>query len=168
MKRLALIISILLSLPALAAAQGKTISKTGITSTISECGSIEGAEMVRLGRVASAALKGTIRLAAINDPDARAALKLMKGLHGITVLDYEDCSTADKEYISRKLERALSGSEKLLEAKDSGDKMMIYGVVDEKSGTVSDFVLYSPSDCALVCLFGSISMEAMARIASDD
>ena len=168
MKRLVLIISILLYVPAFAATQGNTVSKSGITSVINECRSIEGAELVRLGRVATAALKVTLRTAAIGDRDAREALSVMKGIKGITVLDFEDCSVADKARIARKLERTLSGSEMLMEANDGGDKMMIYGVVDEKSGTVGDFVLYSPSDCALVCLFGTISMDAVAKLASDD
>jgi hypothetical protein len=168
MKRLVLIISILLSVPAFAATQGKTVSKAGITSVINECRSIEGAELVSLGRVATAALKVTLRTAAIGNRDAREALSVMKGIKGITVLDFEDCSVSDKARISRKLGRTLSGSEMLMEANDGGDKMMIYGVVDEKSGTVGDFILYSPSDCALVCLFGTISMEAVAKLASDD
>ena len=44
--------------------------------------------------------------------------------------------------------------------------MKIYGVFDEQSGTVQDFVLYAPSDCALICLFGSISMDAIAQLVS--
>lgn len=168
MKRFLLIISILLSLPALAATQGKTVSKTNLTAALAECRSYEGVELVKLGRAATAALKGAIRLAAIDEPDAREALRLMKGIHGITVMDYEDCSGANRELISRKLEKALSGSDLLIEASDGGDRMRIYGVVDGKSDKVRDFVLYSPSDCALICVFGSISMDAVAKIAAND
>ncbi len=46
--------------------------------------------------------------------------------------------------------------------------MRIYGVVDESADSVKDFVLYTPSDCALICIFGSISMDAVAKIASND
>ena len=124
--------------------------------------------MVELGRAATAALKGAIRLATINDPDGREVLKLMKGIRSITVLNYEDCSQSDRDKISRKLERALSGSEVLIEASDGGEKMRIYGLVDEKTDKVRDFVMYTPSDCALICIFGSISMDAIAKIASND
>lgn len=168
MKRLLLILGILLSFQAYAGTTEKAVSKTRITSVISECRSYNGVELVRLGRVATAALKVVIRSAAIDDPDAREALKLMKGLRGITVMDYEGCSDADKDRISDTLDRALSGSDMLMEAKDEGETMRIYGVVDDKSDTVRDFVLYSPSDCALICFFGSISMETIAKMASDD
>lgn len=168
MKRFLLIAGILLSFSALAGAQGKTVSKTGITTAIAECRMYEGAELVKLGRIATAALKATIRLSSLDDPDAREALRIMKGIKGLTVLDYEDCSQADKARIARKLERALSGSEVLMEASDDGGKMSIYGIVDDRAETVRDFVLYSPSDCSLICIFGSISMDTLAKIASND
>lgn len=168
MKRFLLIIGILLSCQAFAANPGKTVSKARITSILSECRHYEGAEMVRLGRVATSAIKGVIRLSALDDPDAREALSLMKGIHGIMVLSYEECSADDKARITRKLEQAVEGSEMLMEASGDGERMTIYGVVDDNSDKVRDFVLYSPSDCAIICIFGSISMETVARISSND
>ena len=157
MLRLLLIISILLP-----------VSKASITSVISDCRNCEGVEFVHLGRAATGALKIAVRLSAIDDPDAREALRLMRGIHGISILDYSSCSSGDKNRITRRLERALTGSEKLIETSDDGSKMSIYGVVDDEAGTVRDFVLYTPSDNALICIFGSISMDAIAKIASDD
>ena len=168
MKRLVLLFCILLSLPAFARTPAKTVSKTHITAAIAECRLYSGTEMVRLGRLSTAALKGVIRLAALDDPDARKALGLMKGIHGITVLDYADCKAEDREAISGKLERALSGSEMLMEASDEGEKMKIYGLVDDQMESVRDFVLFSPTDCSLICLFGSIPMEALEKVASHD
>ncbi len=170
MKRFLLILSIFLfvSFPASAGTPRKTVSKTLISTTLMDCRRYPGVEMVKLGRIKTAALKGVVRLAAATDPDARDALRLMKGIHGVTVLDYEDCSGADKDRISRRLERALAGSETLMEASDGGEKMRIYGIVDEQGAEVRDFVLYTPSDCALICIFGSLSMETVARIASHD
>jgi hypothetical protein len=168
MKRILLIIGILASLSALAGTRTKTVTSTSIITVISDCRHYEGVEVVNLGRIATAALKGAVRIAAINDPDAREALKIMNGIRGITVLDFEDCSGSDKAIISRRLERALSGSDMLMEASDSGDKMKIYGVMDEKSDKLQNFVMYSPSDCALICIFGSISMDVVAKQAFND
>mgnify|MGYP002623084024 CR=1 FL=1 len=168
MKRLILIISILLPLQAFAAPEGNAVSKSRITAALSEIRNCPGAELVSLGRFQAAALRGVIRLAAAGDPDAREALRLMKGIHGITVLDFEDCSAADKSRISRRLDRALSGSEVLMEASDGGERMRIYALVDESTDTVRDFVLYAPSDCALICIFGSISMDAISKIVADN
>ena len=168
MKRLILIISILLSLQAFTAPAGNAVSRSRITAALSEIRNCPGAELVRLGRLPTAALKGVLRLAAADDPDAREELRLMKGIHGITVLDYEDCSAADKSRISGRLDRALSGSEVLMEASDGGERMRIYALVDESTDTVRDFVLYTPSDCALICIFGSISIDTMAKIVADN
>lgn len=168
MKRLLLVISILIPLSALAGNPGKTVSKTRVMAVISECRRYEGADVVRLGRLATAALKGAVRVASAGDPEAREALKLMKGIHSISIIDFGDCSSADKARISGKLERALSGSEMLMEASDSGERMRIYGLVDEKADKVRDFVLYSPSDCSLICIFGSISLDTVAKLASND
>ncbi len=151
-----------------AAASGKNVSKARIAAAISQCRNYDGVEMVELGRIKTAALKGVIRIAAMGDSDARDALALMKGIHRITILDYEDSSDADKARIEQRLECALSGSEMLMEASDGGDKMRIYGVVEERAEIVRDFVLYAPSDCALICIFGSISMDTIAKITSDD
>ena len=55
-----------------------------------------------------------------------------------------------------------------MEAKDGNDLMQIYGVVDEKTGTVRDFVMHNPSGSSLVCIFGSIPIEKLAKIVSDN
>ena len=168
MKRLLLIICILIPVAAMASTPGKRVSKSRITSFISECRHYDGVEVVRLGRIATGALRGVMRVAAMGDPDVRDALRLMKGVNGVAVFDFEDCSEYDKSRITSRLNRILSGSEVLMEASDGGDKMRIYGVVDESADSVKDFVLYTPSDCALICIFGSISMDAVAKIASND
>ena len=62
----------------------------------------------------------------------------------------------------------LEGSQMLMEAKDGDDKMRIYGIVDEDGEKVSDFILHTPSECAVICILGSISTEAIAKIALDD
>ena len=48
-----------------------------------------------------------------------------------------------------------------MEIKDGGDMCRIYGVVDDAADKLSNFVLYDPSDCTLICLFGTIPMSAV-------
>ena len=169
MKRLLLIILFVsLAMQGFARTGEKTVSKTGVMFAISECRNYEGVELVNLGRISTYALKQTIRFAAKDDPDAREALDLMKGIRRITVMDYEDCPAPVRARISRRLDKALSGSELLMEASDGGDKVRMYGLMDEKTGAIKDFVLFCPSDYSLICIFGSISMDAVAKLASDD
>lgn len=168
MKRILLIICLLLPLSALAGKPSGTVSASKVKSAISQCRDYEGVNWVNLGSFGTAAIKGVVRIAAIGNPDAREAVKLMKGIRRITIMEYEDCSGTDKTRITRKIEKALAGSDMLMEASGDGEKMRIYGVVNEKTDKVKDFVLYVPSSCALICIFGSISMDAIAKLSAHD
>ncbi len=167
MKRILLIAALLLPLLA-PAAFGGNISKNQISTFISECQRYEGVEVVQLGGLATMALKATLKLATVDDPQAREALKLITGIKRISVLSYESCAPAVQAKISRRLDRILDGGDLLMEAKDGNDLMQIYGVVDEKTGTVRDFVMHNPSGSSMVCIFGSIPIEKLAKIVSDN
>lgn len=148
--------------------QGKAAGKPQIYTTIYECRQYEGADYLKLGRFATGAIKGVVRVAGIDDPDVSEAVGLLSDIRGLTVFSYDDCSEEDKASINLKLTNALSDSEVLMEASDSGEKVKIYGTYDERSDIVSDFVIFSPSESALICIKGSVSMDTIARIASDD
>lgn len=166
MKRLLFIIAVLVPLAGFAKTPQKALSKSGIMTAISECKGYQGAEGVHLGRVATSAIKGIMRIAATGDKDAAEALSLMKGVNGISVLDYEDCSASDKASITKRLSSLFSGIDPIIEMVDEGEKTSIYAIVGDKGGTVKDFVLYSPSEESLVCLFGTISVDAVVKLAS--
>ena len=55
-----------------------------------------------------------------------------------------------------------------MEVKDESDTMQMYGIIDEDGESVRDFVLYTPADCALICIFGKVSMDAVAKIIKDN
>lgn len=167
MKKFLLLAAILLPLFAPAAA-GENVSKSKITALISECQRYEGVEIVQLGGLATMALKATLRLATVDDPEAREALKMITGIKRISVLNYEECEPAIRDRISRRLDRVLAGSDLLMETRDGNDLMQIYGVVDDRTGTVRDFVMHNPSDASLICIFGSIPIEKIARVISEN
>ena len=164
-KTIAILFFLILSLSAMA---GKNVSKTQLATLISEYRHYDGVELVQLGSLATSALKTVIRISAKDDPDAAEALQLLNGIRRLTVFEYEDCSPAVKEKITRKLNRILNGSELLMEAKDDGDSMRMYGVMDEKDDTIRDFVLHSPDSCALICIFGKVSMKALSKMMKDN
>ena len=168
MKRIILILTILL-LP-LSVSAGKTVPRTQLSAFINEFRSCEGVELVQLGSLATAGLKAAARMAARadDDPDTAHALALLKGVRRLTVLDYEDSAPAVKEKMNRRLNRLLNRSELLLEAKDGEDAFSLYGVIDDKAGTVRDLVLHSPGSCALICIFGKVSMDAVAKLVENN
>lgn len=162
MKRITLIVLILL-LP-LGAGAGENVSKSRLSSFISEYRYCDGVEVVRLGPLATSAIKATIRISAAGDKDAVQALRALGGVKKVLVFDYEDCRSELKERISRKLDRILDEAELLLEAKDGQDGVRIYGVTDGEGKTVRDLVLHTPGGCALICVFGKISMDSIAKL----
>lgn len=164
-KTITILCFLVLSLSAMA---GKNVSKTQLATLVSEYRQYDGVELVQLGSLATSALKTVIRISAKNDPDAAEALQLLNGIRRLTVFEYEDCSPAVKEKITRKLNRILNGSELLIEAKDGDDSMRMYGVVDEKGDTVRDFILHTPGSCALICIFGKVSMKALSKMMKDN
>ena len=166
MKRLLIILSIVL-IP-LSGTAGKSVPRNRLLTALSEFRSTEGVELVQLGTLATSALRAVASLSSAGDEDARQALALMKGVRRVTVFDYEDCDAAVKEKIGRRLNRILGDSEILFEAKDGEDVMKLYGVTDSKGENVRDFVLYTPGDCALICIFGKISMAAVEKIIRDN
>ena len=93
---------------------------------------------------------------------------MLNDIRRVAVVDYEDCGESVKNEFNSKLDRILAGAEILMEVKDSEDLVRIYGVVNEDASRVKDFVVHVPNDCALICMFGSIPMDAVAKIIEMD
>ena len=166
MKRTITILCILLL--SLSGWAGKPVKKGQLASLVTEYRNVEGVELVRLGTLATSAIKTTIRVSAKDDPDSKQALRLLNGIRRLTIFEYEDCEASVKHEINNKLQRILRGSELLMEVKDESDTMQMYGIIDEDGESVRDFVLYTPADCALICIFGKVSMDAVAKIIKDN
>lgn len=166
-KRILLLIAFLLPLAASAAQPSRTLSKTELASIVSEFRRYDGVEVVKLNRLATGAVKGVIRLAAKSDPDAREALRTMRGLKKLTVLEYDGAAPEVKARLNTRIAQALDGSELLMEAKDGSSAVQIFGVVDDANSLVRDFVVHAPNDCALICLFGSMSMDILGKLMAE-
>lgn len=168
MKKLLFILGLMVPMLASAATFGNRANKERIGNFISDCRNYEGAEVVHLGSFAINIGKGVLKIASIDDPEAREVLGLIKDVKSLYVFNYEDCKKSVKEKVNNRLKEMLAGSEVLLEAKEGEDKVIIYGVVDEKGGKVSDFILHTPSECAVICILGSISTDTLAKLALND
>lgn len=170
MKRIILILAIMtLPLLADAANQKKTSQNASqLVSVINQYTLNEGFHVVRLGSLATGMVKSVIRKAADkSDPDERAMLDLISGIKRVAIVEYEDCSTDIKNRFSSKVERLLSDENLLMSAKDSGETVKIYGFVSEDGGKMTDFILHAPSSGALICLFGSISIDTLSALTMD-
>lgn len=164
MKRMIIIIALSL-VPLLGWAGDRGVQCSKLSSVISEFRACDGFEVVRVGRIGTSAMKAITRIALRDgDQEAKAFLDLAKDINKIAIVDYEDCCDSDRDAFNRKIGRLLKDDCLIMEAKDGGDVVKIYGVSDDRNAQISDFVLFAPSDCALVCIFGRIPIEAISGL----
>ena len=168
MQRIFFLLLLLAPLAGAAASPEGRIPKTQLTNVIADYRHSEGVEVVRLGSLATGAVKGVVRIASVHDPDARDALRLMKGVKSLYVFDYASCKPTLRERINQRLNRVFRNTELLMEVSDENDRMQIFGLYDEQSDAVRDFVLYTPSECTLICIFGTVSMDTVSRVMAND
>ena len=163
-KRLLLIVFVLCPLAAGAVTVKDRLRSAQVKALVAECRSYEGAEVINAGRLITGAIKGAIRLASVEDDGVREIAKLIGGVKSISILDFEDCSPRDKNAICSRIERVFKGIEPLMEVRDDGDLLLIYGVVNEAATKLRDFIVYSPGNGNLICLFGSIDTDKAVHI----
>lgn len=142
-----------------------SISMARLNSLVSVCRIYKDVEIVKVGSVGMSLLKFAARISAEDEED-RDALRAMNGIKSISVMDYSECRAGDRDAISARIDHMLAGKTPIMEVKDDGEAMFIYGVVSEDGGQIKDFVLYIPSDCALIGIFGSIDTATLMKSAN--
>ena len=166
MKKIVLFLTaLLLCLAPTGTAAQSRISHTKISSLVSQYRRTEGFEVIKLGAVSTLAIKKLVNLSAREDPESLEFLRAINGIRRITVIDYEDCRDQVRRDISEQIAGIVSGAELLMEVQDGSDRLSMYGVVSNKGDKVKDFVLFSPNNSALICLFGSLNMDTLMKLA---
>lgn len=153
------ILTLLLALFAVCGAWAGTPDKIG--GIVKQYSGREGFEVMNLGRF----LLGTFRAAAFLDSDLdeedRAALDAFSGIKRLVIVDFEEASEADKTSFRRKVEKVLDKMELIMETKDSGGTIRIYGI--EEDNNLKDVILYG-SDGTLLSVSGSIGLEHIGEL----
>lgn len=169
MKKTILMLAVLLvPVMTFAVDPGGKISRRKVSSLVSQYRNKQGVEVFDLGYLGTSLLKGVMALVDGNDKDTRDALMALKGLKGLTVFSYEEASEELKRTINGKLERILQGVDLLMEAKDEGEMMRLYGTYNEKTGKVSDVGIFVPTDGAFIYLVGSFNLDDISKVMSND
>lgn len=106
-------------------------------------------------------VNGAMKLAARSEGDdnLKEAAGLMKSLKKLMVVSYDDCEEGLKGSFTKKISKALDGCELLMEARDDGESVSIYGVSSKDGKTVEDIVLFTPESHALICFFGTLDAD---------
>lgn len=123
----------------------------------------EGFEHISMGPLALSLVKGAVLLDG-PDQEAVALLNAFRKIRKVSILNFEDASDKDKERFVEHLGKILEGMELILEAKDEGDRLSIYGV--DEGGRIRDCVLYDPSG-TLICVRGTLNLEQLLALEND-
>ena len=120
-----------------------------------------GFEVVEMGPIAL----GLIRAAArgeVKNEDDRKALQVFKDIKRLTILDFSDAEASRKEKFLRKAKRVLAEEEMLMEAKDGGETVRIYGMSNAAGDILEDIILLA--DDALISVRGKIRADLVGEL----
>ena len=165
MKKILITLVMLLSLGTAALAGDP---HTQLRNLVSEYKGTQGFDVVDFGGLGLGLLKAAARTAA-ETPEDRDALKLFDNLKRLTIVDFAEAAPEVKEKFLRKVNRILNTGEMLLEAKDDGETVRIYGSSSKDGKTLQDIALLA--DDALIFIRGSIKtdqIEALIGQAEND
>ena len=118
-------------------------------------------EVMNLGRFLLGAFRAAAFLDSDMDEEDRAALDAFSGIKRLVIVDFEEASEADKTSFRRKVEKVLDKMELIMETKDSGETIRIYGI--EEDNNLKDVILYG-SDGTLLSVSGSIGLEHIGEL----
>lgn len=149
-------------------ASAKSMPRQRIMNVVNGFRTTEGFEVVNIGRVGIWLMRSAASLSGETDgdPELVEAMKLLKGINRLVVVEYEDGSSRERRLFNERISSALDGCDLLMSASDEGSSVHIYGSVGSDGDKVRDLVVFTPDDGALVCVFGSFSMDSVARLAN--
>lgn len=124
-----------------------------------------GFRVVSVGSLGTSIAKSVMNRAAKQDEDARLVSEIISGIRKVVVMEFENADYSVKSEFRDSLNNFFNTSDLLLEAKDDdGEVIRIYGIVSDDGASVHDFILYTPTDDALVCLFGNVDMDSVGKL----
>ena len=132
-----------------------------VQSLMSQYKNHDGFESVSVGPVGLFFIRTLSRFADIDKEDMEI-LKSFNSIKKLSILDFEDAP--DKEMFAKKVAKALKNMDLILEAKEDGDRLSIYGVDDGRK--VKDCILFDP-DGTLICVKGSLDLEKIMTAAQE-
>ena len=165
MKKILITLMMLLSLGTAALAGDP---HTQLRNLVSSYKGTQGFDVVDVGSLGLGLLKAAAKTAA-ETPEDREALKLFDGLKRLTIVDFSEATPETKEKFLRKANRILNEGELLMEAKDEGETVRIFGTSSKDGNVLQDIALLAGD--ALIFVRGTIrsdQIEALIEQAEND
>jgi hypothetical protein len=120
-----------------------------------------GFEVVDMGGLAIGLLRVAARTQAETEKN-RKVLDLLKGIKHLTVLEFAGADATRKDQFLRKVKRLLADEEMLLEAKDGGETVRVYGLSSADGSVLEDIVVLA--DGAVIGLKGKIRVDQVNEL----
>ena len=100
---------------------------------------------------------GLVKMAANASSDAEDdGLDIFEGIRKFIVVEYYDAAADKKAAFNEDVAELLKDASKIMEVKDAGDKVEIYGTLSKDGDRISDVVIYIPEESSFLCFFGSV------------
>ncbi len=147
-----------------AGAQGTGARSEEILNLVHSYSAKDGFEVISVGKFGINIAKVFAKKAAETKEEKKEIMEFMDGLQQMVVVDFEDAADAPKAEFKSKISDFLNKSEKIVEMKDNGETMTIYGSSSDDGTAIDDLVMYVPEDCALICLLGRISADSISEM----
>lgn len=121
----------------------------------------DGFEVVSFGRLGMHLIKSAAELSGDLDEEDRVAFKAFSGIRKLVIVNFEDAPAGPKAQFTAKLEKMFDGMELVMEMKDSGETVRIYGT--DNGTSIEDCILYD-ADGSLIYAAGSIDLEHIGEL----
>ena len=157
-------LAVLFSLSALPI-RAENVGKARLNALIQEVRGEENVEVVDIGSLGMKMIR-TLAKASAKTPEERQVVQFLKGIKSIQVVDFEEMEDGAKRRFAARVEKALAGREKLLEAKSDGENVRIYATLDEKNGSLQDVVVFEGTG-TLICLYGKVPLDMIDKMMED-
>lgn len=125
----------------------------------------DGFEVMSFGGLAL----GLVKMAANASSDTED-LDILDGIRKFVVVEYYDAAADKKIAFNEDVAELLKDASKIMEVKDEGDKVEIYGTLSHDGERISDVVLYMPDESSFLCFFGNVRTKdigAMMQMADE-
>ena len=160
MKKILITLLMILSLGTGAQA-GRPRQNTQLRTLVASYRGTEGFEVADFGGAALSLMKAAAR-SAVDTEEDRQALEVFRGLKRFTVVDFSDASDHAREAFLRKANRILDQGEMLMEAKDGGETIRIYGSSSKDENFLEDIVLLAED--TLIFVRGTIRIDQIEAL----
>ena len=146
-----------------AAAHKDKVNPSAIVALVEKYEGKEGFETVTFGNLAVSLVKLIANATALT-PEDKAALDVMDGISKFIAVEYQGASASEKASFNKEVTALLGDAEKIVEVKDAGDSVDIYGTLSKDGEKIRDIIIHVPEESSLVCIFGTVDIKNLGAV----